>query len=103
VSNPKVIKCPQCGHHFEIAELVKDVTGARVLKTLTPRQREVLYALSLGASDKELARILAISPETVRKHLNAIYEKTGMNTRLEAVLFMQTHEDLMAGCKAEAS
>jgi DNA-binding NarL/FixJ family response regulator len=79
-----------------------DKTGICVLNALTWREREVLYALSLGATNKELARILNISKETVTRHLNKIYEKTGMGNRLEAVLFMQQHEVLAAGCKAAA-
>jgi DNA-binding NarL/FixJ family response regulator len=94
------VECPQCGHGFVPG--ASDTTGIRVLKSLTPRQREVLYALSLGASNRELAQVLNISQETVSKHLNAIYQKTGMGTRVEAVVFMQQHKALAAGCRNEA-
>ncbi len=84
-----MIKCPKCGYSFELD--AEDKTGTRVLRSLTPREREVLYALSLGATDAELAGVLRLSRETVRVHLHRVFNKTGMGNRLEAVLFMQRH------------
>jgi len=53
--------------------------------TLTDREREVLAALSQGQQYKEIADTLAISINTVRKHIKAIYEKLHVNSRLDAV------------------
>jgi LuxR family transcriptional regulator of csgAB operon len=96
------MKCPHCGVMIESGEAAKDTAGTRTLRSLTRREREVLYALSLGATDRELSRILAITLNTVRTHLLNIYRKTGMGNRLEAVLFLQAHPDLLEGCKKEA-
>jgi DNA-binding CsgD family transcriptional regulator len=52
---------------------------------LTSREREVLQWLSSGKTDKDIGRILAISPRTVHKHLQRIYEKLGVETRTAAV------------------
>jgi DNA-binding CsgD family transcriptional regulator len=52
---------------------------------LTAREREVLQWLSRGKTDKDIAEILAISPRTVHKHLQRIYEKLGVETRTAAV------------------
>ena len=53
---------------------------------LTDREREVLQWLSSGKTDRDIAQILAISPRTVHKHLQRIYEKLGVETRTAAVM-----------------
>jgi DNA-binding CsgD family transcriptional regulator len=52
---------------------------------LTAREREVLDWLSGGKTDRDIADILGISPRTVHKHLQRIYEKLGVETRTAAV------------------
>jgi DNA-binding CsgD family transcriptional regulator len=53
---------------------------------LTAREREVLEWLSGGKTDRDIADILGISPRTVHKHLQRIYEKLGVETRTAAVV-----------------
>jgi DNA-binding NarL/FixJ family response regulator len=58
--------------------------GAPVgLPRLTPRESEVLGLLRQGLSNKEIARHLGISPETVKKCLACIYHKAGVNSRTQ--------------------
>jgi two-component system response regulator DesR len=52
---------------------------------LTPRELDVLAATSDGASVKEVAALLALSPGTVRNHLSRILAKAGARSRIEAV------------------
>jgi DNA-binding CsgD family transcriptional regulator len=52
---------------------------------LTPRERDVLHWLAAGKTDRDIGAILAISPRTVHKHLQRIYEKLGVETRTAAV------------------
>jgi HD-GYP domain-containing protein (c-di-GMP phosphodiesterase class II) len=54
---------------------------------LTPREVEVLRLLTLGLSNKEIARRLTISPKTVGNHAEHIYAKIGAPTRAAAALF----------------
>jgi len=51
----------------------------------TPREQEILALLAEGITNKEIARRLGISPETVRSHLGHIYEKLHVQGRTEAV------------------
>jgi DNA-binding CsgD family transcriptional regulator len=51
---------------------------------LTERECEVLRWLSGGKTDRDIAAILGISPRTVHKHLQRIYEKLGVETRTAA-------------------
>ena len=53
---------------------------------VTPREREVLSWLAAGKTDQEIAGILGMSPRTVQKHLQHIYEKLGVETRTAAVM-----------------
>ena len=53
---------------------------------LTAREREVLQWLSCGKTDRDIACILGISPRTVHKHLQRVYEKLGVETRTAAVV-----------------
>jgi len=53
---------------------------------LTAREREVLRWLAGGKTDRDIGEILGISPRTVHKHLQRIYEKLGVETRTAAVM-----------------
>jgi DNA-binding CsgD family transcriptional regulator len=53
---------------------------------LSPREQDVLRWLAGGKTDHDIADILAISPRTVQKHLQRIYEKLGVETRTAAVV-----------------
>lgn len=52
---------------------------------LTPREIEVLQALSEGLSNKAAARRLGISPHTVKFHIESLFRKLGAASRAEAV------------------
>ncbi|MDH0419483.1 MULTISPECIES: response regulator [Delftia] len=51
---------------------------------LTPRETEVLSWLSKGKTNRDIADILGMSPRTVNKHLEHIFEKLGVETRTAA-------------------
>ena len=53
---------------------------------LTAREDEVLRWLGRGKTDKDIGGILGISPRTVHKHLQRIYEKLGVENRTAAVI-----------------
>jgi CheY-like chemotaxis protein/DNA-binding CsgD family transcriptional regulator len=48
---------------------------------LTPREAEVLYWLAKGKTNRDIGEILGASPGTVKKHLEHVYEKLGVETR----------------------
>ncbi|HET6895206.1 MAG TPA: HD domain-containing phosphohydrolase [Candidatus Baltobacteraceae bacterium] len=54
---------------------------------LTDREVEVLRILATGASRHEIAKRLTVSEHTVRHHLENIYAKIDVHTRVEATLF----------------
>jgi two-component system, NarL family, nitrate/nitrite response regulator NarL len=59
---------------------------------LTTREIEIISAIKQGNSNREIASQLAISEETVKRHLSNIYGKLGVSSRLElAVLASEQH------------
>ena len=52
---------------------------------LTEREQVVLQELALGKNTKEIAGTLVVSEETVKTHLAHIYQKLGVNDRVQAV------------------
>lgn len=53
---------------------------------LTRREAEVLHWLSLGKTNRDIADILQMSPRTVNKHLEHVFEKLGVETRTAAAM-----------------
>lgn len=51
---------------------------------LTPRELEVLLWVAKGKTNRDIGDILGLSPRTVNKHLEHIYEKLGVETRTAA-------------------
>jgi DNA-binding CsgD family transcriptional regulator len=51
---------------------------------LTQRESEVLYWVAKGKTNRDIGDILGSSPATVKKHLEHIYEKMGVETRTAA-------------------
>jgi DNA-binding CsgD family transcriptional regulator len=52
---------------------------------LTDRECEILAWLASGQSNKELARTLGISPNTVKTHVARVYEKLEVQKRVAAI------------------
>ncbi|MDR7520502.1 MAG: response regulator transcription factor, partial [Armatimonadota bacterium] len=55
--------------------------------TLTPRERQVLELVARGDANKEIARALQISENTVKNHLRNILEKLHLQNRVQAVMY----------------
>ncbi|MEM6496337.1 MAG: LuxR C-terminal-related transcriptional regulator [Pseudomonadota bacterium] len=56
-----------------------------VLGVFSEAEAEVLHFLKLGHSNKEIARLIGMSPDTVKYRLKSVYKKIGVNTRKDAV------------------
>ena len=62
-----------------------------VFSPLTPREVEILDCVAQGNSNKEIARILRISDQTVKNHITSILRKLAVNDRTQAVIYALRH------------
>ena len=74
-------------------EAVLEFTGQAVrenseaFRELSPRERETLSLLAEGLSNSEIAERLGISEKTVRNHLSHLFDKLGVWSRAQAIVF----------------
>lgn len=67
------------------SRLAAEVQGGT--PSLTAREREVVRYVALGLRNAEVARKLFISEQTVKAHLNNVFEKVGVRDRVELALY----------------
>jgi DNA-binding NarL/FixJ family response regulator len=84
-------------HPVVLARLQGTVAGSQtptplhdVTPNLSPREQEIVDLLVLGRSNKEMADQLCLSSDTIKAHLQHIFRKIGVSSRLEAVVFFLT-------------
>jgi DNA-binding NarL/FixJ family response regulator len=76
-----------------VAEMAKHLGGSpkrslRPADTLTRREKAVISYLMQGWRNREIAKHLSITEQTVKNHLRSIYDKVGVSDRLELVLYV---------------
>lgn len=71
--------------------LPRSDAGASASPALTGREGEVLRLMTLGMSTAAAASQLGISPATLRNHVQNIFVKLGVHSRLEAVAYASRH------------
>ena len=59
--------------------------------SLSPREREVLALITEGLGNAEIAKRLSISEKTVRNHVSNLFDKLGVWTRAQAMVFAHDH------------
>jgi DNA-binding CsgD family transcriptional regulator len=70
--------------------VMREVSDTAVIEALalsfklTPKEAEVLYWVVKGKTNKDIGDILGSSPMTVKKHLERIFVKLGVETRTAA-------------------
>src|ERR1700734_495130 len=81
-----------------LLDLISGVPSLRVLNSrghqlLTPREEQVVALVAEGLSNRETARELDLSEHTVKKYLFRIFDKLGISSRVELVLYAVNHGD----------
>jgi len=83
------IKFMAAGEQFIPAELMQAADAAEphpLAKKLTRRELQVLEGLSVGKSNKEIARDLDLSEPTIKLHVKNLYRKIDAGNRTQAAL-----------------
>ena len=71
--------------------LEQDAQRAQVqttLKTLSPREQEVTWFTARGYTNRQIADILVLSPETVKTHVRHVLEKLGVRSKADLRLLL---------------
>jgi len=65
---------------------ISRVVGSRPLDDLREREKEVLLLMAEGMSNRDIAEELSISERTVKYHVGMIFERFGVEDRIQALL-----------------
>ena len=99
-------RCIQSVHHGQVwanseqlryvLDVLTQVPSLRVVnakgrKLLTPREEQVVALVADGLSNREIAQELGLSEHTVKKYLFRIFDKLGISSRVELVLYAFSH------------
>ena len=81
-----------------IMDLISEVPSLRVLNStgdslLTPREEQVVALVAEGLSNRQIAAELNLSEHTIKKYVFRIFEKLGVSTRVELVLYAVNNGD----------
>ncbi len=81
-----------------LLDLISEVPSLRVLNSsgkslLTPREEQVVALVSEGLSNRQVAVELNLSEHTIKKYLFRIFEKLGISSRVELVLYAMNNGD----------
>ena len=61
--------------------------GEDRLEVLTPREKQILLQIAQGRDNQTIAKDLSLAEQTVRNYASTIYEKIGVHSRVEAVVW----------------
>ena len=94
VSNGQIWINSQQMHY--VLEALSGLNTLRVVNSsgkslLTPREEQVVALVADGLSNREVANELGLSEHTIKKYLLRIFDKLGISTRVELVLYAVSH------------
>jgi DNA-binding NarL/FixJ family response regulator len=98
----KAIRTVTAGGYWVARESIGNLVGTFRTRSaaparqfgLTPRELEVVLAVAVGLTNKEIAQRFSLSEETVKHHLTKIFSKLNVANRVELALFA-VHEQLV--------
>ena len=76
------------------ARLLRELRGrseTNPLSALSPRELDVLKALAKGRTNRQIARTLSVTEETVKSHVSSILAKLGLSDRTQAAIYGLQH------------
>jgi len=77
-----------CDEVLEFMQLKRSTAGEdHAFDSLTSREREVLSLMTEGLSNAQIGERLSISEKTVRNHVSNLFDKLGVWTRAQAIVF----------------
>jgi len=65
----------------------RSIVGGTIVSRLAPREIEVLQEVAFGCTNREVARRLYLSPNTIREYMRRIFKKLDVESRVGAVVW----------------
>ncbi len=105
---PMLCKCIQCIFRGEVwinsqqmnyvLDALSEVPTLRVVNSngrvlLTPREEQVVALVADGLTNRGVATELGLSEHTIKKYLLRIFDKVGISSRVELVLYAMSHNE----------
>ncbi len=91
VVNEQVLAKPQVAswllNQFEQMAVAGDESSDYAFQPLSTREMEILKCITRGQSNKEIAKLLGISRQTVKNHMTSILRKLAVNDRTQAAVY----------------
>ncbi len=91
VFNDEVLAKPQVAnwllHQFETMQVGAEDAPEETFRALSAREMEILKLITKGLSNKEIAKALGISRQTVKNHMTSILRKLAVNDRTQAAVY----------------
>jgi DNA-binding NarL/FixJ family response regulator len=91
VINDEVLAKPQVANwlltQFEAMAVNSDEGPEETFRALSTREMEILKHITRGLSNKEIAKALGISRQTVKNHMTSILRKLAVNDRTQAAVY----------------
>ena len=76
-----------CDEVLQFMELKRATRDDSAFASLSSREREVLTLITEGLANAQIAERLSISEKTVRNHVSNVFDKLGVWTRAQAIVF----------------
>ncbi|WP_414662906.1 response regulator [Horticoccus sp. 23ND18S-11] len=74
------------GEQHVPAAVLRRLSALRTGPAITPKEREVLALIAAGRANKEIAAVLLVSEDTVKRHVSNILDKLHVNDRAQATM-----------------
>ena len=89
----KMVMSPKLTEILATALRKPEKKNANLLSSLTSREYDILKLIAKGMSNKLIARELDISDGTVKVHVKHLLKKLGLNSRVEAAVWMVNYQN----------
>ena len=80
------IRAVASGQRYVSPEVSRLISSDPPLPALTDRQQEILAGITRGLTNAEIAKQLGIAPDSVKEHINVVFNKIGAANRAEATM-----------------
>jgi DNA-binding NarL/FixJ family response regulator len=86
-----------------VSQAMPRMVDAKGLTLLSKREQEVVHCVAEGMSNREIAKHLTLTEHTVKNYLFRIFDKLGVSSRVEVVLYAFSHGQMGLAVESQKS